>query len=366
MAKKIFVAATGQNCGKTTISLSLLHMARKKYERIGFIKPFGPKSARFEGRDVDMDAKLMARVYDLAGDISLMSPVVLEAGDTRRILDGYIRPEALLERIVEAVRELEERVDYLVLEGAGHVGVGSVAGISNARVARAVDASVLMVSGAGIGSAVDDICLNLALFEAEGADVKLVLPNKIRGRHRELVLHYLKQAMLPKGIAVQAGFNYSQILANPTLLTVSRLLDLELEGDARQISRIVHHVQLGAASTQRVVDLLLPSTLLVVTSSRDELLVMLSTLYHMPEYFEKIAGIVITGVAPVSAITRKILEDSRIPYMRCEQRTTAEIFSRLENYVSKITAEDEEKINLVQKLAETELDFNAIDELFSI
>jgi len=211
---------------------------------------------------------------------------------------------------------------------------------------------------------VDDICLNLALFAAEGAEVKMVMPNKIRQNNREVVLHYLQQAMSSRGIDVKAGFNFSQILANPTLLTISRMLKLKLEADAQQASRIVHHVQLGAASTQRVVDLLKPATLLVVTSSRDELLVMLSTLYHMPEYFERISGMVITGVAPVSAITQKILDDSKIPYLRCEERTTAEIFSRLENFVSKITAEDEEKIELVQKLAETEFDFNDIDSLF--
>ena len=30
MCKKIFVASTGQNTGKTTTSISLLHLARKK------------------------------------------------------------------------------------------------------------------------------------------------------------------------------------------------------------------------------------------------------------------------------------------------------------------------------------------------
>ncbi|RME37409.1 MAG: cobyrinic acid a,c-diamide synthase [Deltaproteobacteria bacterium] len=363
MAKKVFIAATGQHCGKTTISLSLLHMARKKYERVGFMKPFGPKLASFEGRDVDMDAKLMARVYGLEDDIELMSPVVLHPGDTKRILDGYIRPDALRERIAEACHALEQRCDFLVVEGAGHTGVGSVAGISNATIAKTLDTPVLMVTGSGIGSAIDDICLNMALFQAEGADVKLVMPNKILPDKRSVVLNYLQKGLSSRGIRVVPGFNYSNILANPTLLNISRLLDLKLEADAAQASRIVHHVQLGAASTQRVVDLLQPSTLLVVTSTRDELLVMLSTLYHMPEFYEKICGMVITGVAPVSVITQKIIDDSGIPYLRCPRRTTAEIFSTLENYVSKITAEDEEKIALVQSLAEENLDFDAIDAL---
>ncbi len=43
MCRKIFIAATGQNTGKTTISLSLIHLARRKYGRVGFIKAVGPK-----------------------------------------------------------------------------------------------------------------------------------------------------------------------------------------------------------------------------------------------------------------------------------------------------------------------------------
>jgi len=35
MARKIFVAATGKNCGKTTTSLSLLHLASKNTARGG-------------------------------------------------------------------------------------------------------------------------------------------------------------------------------------------------------------------------------------------------------------------------------------------------------------------------------------------
>lgn len=364
MAKKIFIAATGQNCGKTTISLSLMYMARAKYRRVGFIKPFGPKVSRYQDRDIDMDAKLMAKVFDLGDKVDLMSPVVLRTGDTRRILDGYIRAESLTERIQQACLQLEKECDFIVIEGAGHSGVGAVAGISNARIAKLLDAPVLMIATAGIGSTIDDVSLNLSLYREEGANVRLIMPNKIINSRREEVLHYLKKAFGPQKIGVLGGFDYSPILAHPTLLSISNMLGLPLISDNEQSSRIVHHTQLGAASTQRVVDLLRTSSLIVLTSSRDELLVMLSTLYHMPEYFEKIAALVITGVTPVSNITQKIIDDSKIPFMRCEKRTTAEIFTTLENYVSKITAEDEEKINLVQALAESSLDFNQIDELF--
>lgn len=364
MAKKIFIAATGQNCGKTTISLSLMHMARKKYNKVGFIKPFGPKVARYQDRDVDMDAKLMAKVFDLGEQIDLMSPVVLQPGDTKRILDGYIQVGSLMDRIQQACRKLEEECDFIIIEGAGHSGVGAVAGVSNAKIAKLLDAQVLMLAGAGIGSIIDDVSLNLALFREEGAQVRLIMPNKINQQKREVTLHYLQLAFQPQGIDVLGAFNYSNILAHPTLQNISQMLGLPLQADSTQGARIVHHTQIGAASTQRVVDLLQPSTLIVLPRSRDELLVMLSTLYHMPEYYEKIAGLIITGVTPVANITQTILDDCKIPHMRCVERTTAEIFTSLENYVSKITAEDEEKINLVQSLAESAIDFEMIDSLF--
>jgi BioD-like phosphotransacetylase family protein len=101
-----------------------------------------------------------------------------------------------------------------------------------------------------------------------------------------------------------------------------------------------------------------------VTSSRDELLVTLANLYTMPEYRSKIVGLIIPGVAPLSNITQKILGRSNIPYMRTE-RTTTEIFLDVSEDVSKLTAEDNEKIALIQALAEKRFDFDLIDALFA-
>ncbi len=363
MCKKIFIASTGQNTGKTTTSLSLLHLARKKYQRVGFIKPFGPKLTSYRGQDVDVDAALMAHVYGMDEDLKLMSPVVLYPSTTRKVLDGRIDPQQYLKQICRAVAELEKKCDFLIIEGAGHSGVGSVVGLSNARVAKRLAAPVLMVAGGGVGSVIDDIHLNLALFREAGAEVRVILPNKLLRSKREVTLHYLDLAFRREGIKVIGGFNYSPILANPTLNYLSELLKLKLNASKEQGRRIVHQVQLGAAATQRVVDLLLESTLVIVTSSRDEVLVMLATLYHLPEFKTRIAGLVITGVAPLADIVQRVLDDAQIPYLR-STKTSAEVYTIIQADVAKIGADDRQKIGLVQQLAETELDFEAIDSLF--
>jgi BioD-like phosphotransacetylase family protein len=354
MCKKLYIAATGQNCGKTTMSVSLMHLARKKYGRVGFIKPIGPKCQEFNGIVVDKDAALLARIYGMEEDIACMSPLVLGRGSTKEFLDGRRSRREAEERIVAACRTLEEKCDFLVIEGSGHGGVGSVIGLNNARVAALLGAPVVMVAGGGIGSVIDSVELNLPLYRREGIDPRLLLINKLLPHKRIETLGYLERAFAPEGLPVAGAFDFSPVLANPTLNHIARLLDRPLEGDPSARNRIIHHIQLGAASSQKVIDGLLDSTLLVTTSSRDELIVTVSSLYQSPAYREKIAGLVIPGNAPISTITDQILRESGVPFIRIPVRT-AEAFSAITDHVSKISAEDTEKIDLIKSSADSVL-----------
>jgi hypothetical protein len=363
VAKKVFIAATGQHCGKTTLSVSLMHLARQKYDRVGFVKPLGPKVACYNDLTLDMDAILIARTFGLEEEMPYMSPVAMVKNFTRDFLSGKISPALLEEQLLRSREHLEARYDFLIVEGAGHGGVGSVIGLNNARIARLFEAPVLLITDGGIGSAIDAVSLNLALYRQEGADVRAIMINKLVAEKRDKVMGYLQKGFAWGSLAVLGGFNYSPILANPTLGHVADLFGLPLRGDGALRSRIIYHIQLGAASSQRVVDALLESTLAIVTGSRDELIVTLSSLYHIPAYHDKIAGLVITGHNPVSEISQQILDDSGIPYIRIEEYTSS-VYSTLKQDVAKITAEDQEKIQWIMSNAEHDIDFNLLDELF--
>ncbi|GAC1466527.1 MAG: AAA family ATPase [Desulfuromonadaceae bacterium] len=364
MAKKIFIAATGQHSGKTTTSIGLLHLALKKYKRVGFIKPFGAKMVTYNRYKLDKDAALIAEVFGLGKELSWMSPVLVYPDTTRKVVDGEISPLELQDRIIHAYAELGKRCDFIIIEGSGHPGVGSVMKLSNARIARMLNAPVLMVTGGGLGNVVDNVCMGLALFEKEGVEVRAVLANKLIPEKRDRTLDYLTRALADDHMTVIGGFDYYPVLANPTLRRVSKLLGLPLQGDRRGVGRIIHHIQIGAASTQRVTELICEPSLLIVTSTRDELLVTLANLYKIPAYRSRIVGLIIPGVAPVSTITQMILDRSNIPYMRAEEHTTAELYRIITEDVSKITAADTEKLGLIRSLAETYIDFDLLDGLF--
>jgi len=193
--------------------------------------------------------------------------------------------------------------------------------------------------------------------------VRAILVNKLMAEKRERTLDYLRRAFADVPLQVLGGFNYQPILANPTLRRIAKVLDLPLHGRHDDLGRIIHHVQIGAASTHRVAELLKKDSLLIVTSSRDELLVTTANLYAIPEYREKIVGLVIPGRQPVDRITQLILDRSGIPYFRTTRTTTAELYQLITDDVSKLTPEDTEKLDLLRQLAQKRLDFDSIDAL---
>lgn len=339
-----------------------MHLAKKKYDRVGFMKPLGPKWIEFNGSIVDKDAAMFATVFGVEEDVTLMSPFTLPPGATRRYLNGEIDSSVPLTAIRSACAELEKKYDFLIIEGAGHGGVGSVVGINNARIAAELSAPVLLVTGGGIGNVIDAVELNLALYQREKADVRIIMANKLVAEKKTDTLGYLQKAFAGSGMMVTSAFDYLPTLADPTLLHVSELLGLPLHGDITERSRLCHTIQLGAASSQIVIDHLGTSTLLIVTSSRDELLVTASSLHHIPEYKTRLAGLIIAGHVPVSSITQRIIDNSNIPYIRIEE-TSSDIFYQLREHVSKIGPEDIEKINLINSIAERYIDFDAINAM---
>jgi BioD-like phosphotransacetylase family protein len=146
---RVFIAATRQNDGKTTVSLGLLAALQKCYPRIGYIKPVGQRFVEIEEQKIDEDTVLMDSVYRLNCPLADMNPIAVEPDFTRKYLLSA-NNEALVKKIVTAFdRVAGERVRSL--RRLGHAGVGSVFDLSNAQVAKILGAKVIIVSQAGIG-----------------------------------------------------------------------------------------------------------------------------------------------------------------------------------------------------------------------
>ena len=69
-------------------------------------------------------------------NLPYMSPVIIHPDSTRKALNGEIDLDDLERMMLKACATLEKKCDFLIIEGSGHPGVGSVVNLSNARIAK--------------------------------------------------------------------------------------------------------------------------------------------------------------------------------------------------------------------------------------
>ena len=214
------MAASSQHVGKTTCTLGLVSALMKEGYKLGYCKPVGQKSLEVDNLRVDKDTVLFADLIDFDIDPEIHSPVILGTGATTKYLDN---PEEfnLSENIKNAAIRLNKLNDIVIFEGTGHPGVGSVAGVSNAHVAKIVHAPVIMVVEGGIGSTIDMLNMNLALFREEDVPILGVIVNKVVPDKMDRVKHYLNKWLEPRGIPILGLIPYEKRLAYPVMRTIA-------------------------------------------------------------------------------------------------------------------------------------------------
>jgi BioD-like phosphotransacetylase family protein len=292
-AQKVFLAATGQNRGKTTTSLGLTAAIAARGLRIGFIKPVGQRYLVVDGTRADEDAVLMKAVFDLPDALDDMSPVTLPRHFTTDYIMGRVK-EDLRQAVVEAAARVSDGKDLLLIEGTGHAGVGAVVGLSNARVAALLEAPVVIVSEGGVGRPIDEIVLNHALFERHGVRVLGAVVNKVDVETHPQLPEVLAQGLAQHEIELIGCIPFSRLLANPSLELIATHLAGELLSGSADADRIIGRVAIGAMQAKHAVAFLRDQTLLITPGDREDLLLAcLAT--NRTAGASAVAGIVLTG-----------------------------------------------------------------------
>src|SRR5213596_1309509 len=231
---RIFIAATRQNDGKTTTSLGLIAALQKCYPRVGYIKPVGQRFVEIEEQKIDEDTVLMDAVYRLNCPLLDMSPIAVEPDFTRKYLQSS-NNEALVRKIQKAFDRVAWEKDFVLCEGSGHAGVGSVFDLSNAQVAKILEAKVIIVTQGGIGKPIDEVCLNQALFEKEDVEVIGVILNKVVGKKIDYITEFARRGLKRKGLDLLGVVPHRAILSQPTMDLIREELSAEALNSTDQL-----------------------------------------------------------------------------------------------------------------------------------
>jgi len=165
---RLFVAGAVTHVGKTTVCLSILAALRKaglKACELAYIKP----ATQCEAPDLLSKWCMAEGIEYVSGE---NAPLVFYQGFTRSFLSGEQGSSAdWLRKISLRVDSLCEGRRVVVVDGVGFPAVGSIVGVDNADVAKAVRAPVVLVCKSGVGAAIDSFSLNCAYFVAKGVPV---------------------------------------------------------------------------------------------------------------------------------------------------------------------------------------------------
>ncbi len=246
--KRIFIAATQQNDGKTTVALGLMCNLKENFKKIGFIKPIGQRYLQEDGVKVDEDSVLIERTLKSCGircGLKDTSPVAVERGFTENYI---VNPQRkVIERnIKEAFKRVSKDRKMMIIEGTGHAGVGSVFDHSNAKVAKMLRSKVIIVSSGGLGRPIDEIVLNKSLFDREKVSVAGAIINKVLPEKYDKINRLVRKGLSRKGVDVLGVMPYNKILSSCTVRQIIEETNFKLLLGENFLERRIERIIVGA------------------------------------------------------------------------------------------------------------------------
>ena len=362
--KRIYVAATRMNDGKTTTCLGLFASLLSEFSRVGFIKPIGQRFLKVQGKDIDEDSFLLDSIYHVSTPIAAMSPIAVDKSFTRRYLNN---PNQVLKKTIHEICVAFDRTawekDCILIEGTGHAGVGSVFDLSNANVAKLLDAKVIIVAQGGIGRPIDEISLNKALFDKEGLEVVGAILNKVEPDKIEMVKDYAGKGLQRLGVPLLGVLPKKKVLTAPNLSQIAKeikgkWINGQLHGTKQRITRVV----IGAMTAKNIIDYLSPGTLIITPGDREDILLWAIASAGLSGA-RSISGIILTlDMSPHSKILN-MLSETDIPVITVE-RDSYEVASIINNMTVKTEPQDLDKIPVIKELVMEHVNVSKIIDAF--
>ena len=197
----LYIAGSEKDAGKTTLSIGIMSYLKPRLEKVAFLKPLGQKAMMVDQKSVGQDSFLMERTFALNQPDDIISPFVADSGMSYEFIFSG-KTSRIKKRISSAYSVLSAENKFVIVEGTGHPGVGSVFGLSNADVAAYFGIPALIVLPGGIGRTIDRFALCSAIFRMAGVKIIGVVINKIIPSKMEKVRSALGEYFRKNGVPV--------------------------------------------------------------------------------------------------------------------------------------------------------------------
>jgi len=340
MNRAIYIATGEPESGKSIITLGLMRILLGRTRKVGYFRPIIEVSEKRK-RDNHIETVLAHFNLDMEYDecYALTGTEVIQKKANGR--DGEI-----LDIIIKKYKEVEDRFDFILVEGTDFSGEGMFVELDiNAIIAKNLGIPIILV-GSGKEKDQDEVITNLLLtydsFEDKEVKVLGVVANKVNEEDAVAIEQTLREKV-SNNIFI-AVIPMIKSLNSPTIKEFTDELEAKVLFGKDFISNQVENSAVGAMQLQNFLPHLKDNCLVITPGDRADII--LSSLQaSLSETYPKVAGIMLTGgLVPEESILNLIegLKET-IPILAVE-KGTFEVANKVGAIRSHIYANNEQRI----------------------
>jgi phosphate acetyltransferase len=184
MNKAIYIATSEKNSGKSIVTLGLISMLMNKTAKVGYFRPIVE-----DFDEGEMDNHIETVISNFGLDIPYHDTfAITKSMLIKKKNNGKIGE--VIDLIIEKYKRLEDRFDFIVVEGTSFTGEGTAIELDiNVLIAKNLGIPAIII-GSGIGKTLEELVDNLYLiydsFKVKEVEVLAVIANKVKLENLEL------------------------------------------------------------------------------------------------------------------------------------------------------------------------------------
>lgn len=356
--KNLFLTSTRHNEGKTLVTLGLTAALARRVRSVGYMKPVGRGSVEFAGEKIDHDAVLVKEACGIPAFVRDMGPVCYDGFPTQ-----WISPEgreAVVRKIQASFARCSANRDLMVIEGTGNAAAGAAFGLSNAFMAKLLDAKVVLVASGGVGQPTDEIFLNKNFFDKAGVEVLGAVVNKAYPTEFQRIDHWMRRALDAMGIRLLGVIPFEEELARATLSNLFERFRGRILNAEASLGEPLGKVVLGAMSAPAALEQLEGHVTLICPVDREDILVSaLSAMFLSGRKDFTLASVVVTGKGKMSEMVTRMIRRTTIPALHVDADAYS-VVAEVHAGNFKILPGDAVKIGRAVEIVQDRVDLDAI------
>ena len=361
MKKAIYIATIEENCGKTIITLGLLRMLLGKTAKVGYFRPI-IEDAEAGKKDTHIETVISHFDLDIEYEdaYAITKSKLIKKKNNGKLGD-------VVDLIIEKYKRLEDRFDFILVEGTSFTGEGTVIELDiNILIAKNLGIPTIIV-GSGEGKTLDELIDNLNLayssFKIKEVEVLAVIANKVQPKNLELVTTSLQKS-LPSSVLVNSIPLISS-LNNPTIREIVEELEAKVLFGQEYLNNQIGNYSIGAMQLRNYLLHLKENALVITPGDRADIILGALQANESANY-PSISGIVLTGnILPEDSIMKLIEGLSSIVPIITVDGGTYSIANKIGNIKSKIYPDNVQKIETSINTFDKYVDLDVLIDKFN-